>query len=250
MKAPKALDIGKAVAADRGLNAPAIEAAYGRVEDAFSRALPRLLDFTRVPTSVDLSAVREYAVLLHDRYPALRGSPTQKYGTHGGNVMMVPSPANWGRTDKASRELAHLATITDREQLKGIRLQALPALAQLLPPVTLVARIGPLLLGDTSIHAITLHRTGKPKRSYTVMPLSSNALIVFGDQAPSNEEVHQLARVVTMKIATESTIVIDTEEAPVVNSFVRQMWEHQLQPAGEGVPQSVDVYDRLQDIPD
>lgn len=249
MQAPKALDVGKAIAAVQGLNAPEIEAAYGRVEDAFSRALPRLLDLKRVPSSVDLTAVREYAVLVHDRYPALRGSENQKHGTYGGNIMMVPNPANWGSRDQASSALAHLATMTDREQLKGLRLQVLPVLAHLLPPVALVARIGPLLLGDASIHAITLHQEGKPQRSYIVMPLSSNAMIMFGHQAPSNEEVRELASILTMKIAMESTIVIDTKAAPVINRFVRQMWEYQLQPAGEGVPQSVDVYDRLEDIP-
>lgn len=155
MQAPKALDVGKAVAADQGLNAPVIEAAYGRVEDAFSRALPRLLDFTRVPTSVDLSAVREYAVLLHDRYPALRGSADRNFGSHGGNVMMVPNPANWGRRDKASGELAHFATIMNREQLKGVRLQALPVLAQLLPRLT--------GCGHTTI--AELAKTGSGRRS-------------------------------------------------------------------------------------
>lgn len=36
----KEIDIGRAVAAERGLNDPALEAAYGKLESAFSQALP------------------------------------------------------------------------------------------------------------------------------------------------------------------------------------------------------------------
>lgn len=52
-EAAKTLDVGRHLAAERGLNDPLIEAAYGKVEDAFNRALPRLLDSLNTPTDRD-----------------------------------------------------------------------------------------------------------------------------------------------------------------------------------------------------
>lgn len=244
----RVIDIGKAVAAERGLNDPALEASYGKVESAFSRALPRLLDFSKAPTSANLLAVREYAVLMHDRYPALRGSATDEHGVHGGNYMMVPNPANWGH--ESSSPLAYLATVMDRERLKETRRQLLPSFARLLPPVTQVVRAGPMLLGDAGIHAITLQSDAETKRAYLAMPLSSDSFIVFGNQPAEDDEVLQIGRLLPLKVAMESTVVIDTQEAPVINGLVMDMWEHQPEPSGAGLPKAVRVFNRIEDILD
>jgi Protein of unknown function (DUF4238) len=89
---PKPLDIGKAVAAEQGLNNPSIEVAYGKIESAFSKALSRLLDSLSTPTVGDWQALRNYAVLMFDRYPALRGSAADEHVLPGGNAMMVNRP--------------------------------------------------------------------------------------------------------------------------------------------------------------
>lgn len=59
-----------------------------KVEDAFSRAMPRLIDPSSKPTDPDWVAVREYAVLMHDRYPALSGLAADAQELSGGNAMM------------------------------------------------------------------------------------------------------------------------------------------------------------------
>lgn len=244
----KVIEIGRAVAAEQGLNDPALEAAYGKVESAFGRALPRLLNFSTAPTEASLSAVREYAVLMHDRYPALRGSATGKHGVHGGNAMMVPNPANWGGGGEASEPLAKLAAVMDRERLKEARLQLLPVFAQLLPPVTQVFRAGPMLLGDAGIHAITLRPDVETERTYVAMPLSSDAFIVFGNQPADDDAVLQIGHLLRLKVAMESTVVIDTQDAPVINGFVMEMWRHQPEPSGAGLPKAVRVFDRIEDF--
>jgi len=248
---PKALDIGSLVAAEQGLNAPPNEAAYGKVEDAFSRALPRLLDSLSTPTDRDWRAVREYAVLMHDRYPALRGSAADQHGLPGGNVMMVPNPANWGGTSGLSDPLAHSATTMSREQLKAARLELLPVFARSLPRITQVFHVGPMLLGDAGIHAITLHPDDKTARTFVAMPLSPGAMVVFGNELVEDQEALDLARFLTMKVAMESTVVVDTLQAPVIKGrHVAGMWNHQLDPSGAGLPKAVRVWSRIEDIPD
>ncbi|WP_454113159.1 hypothetical protein [Microbacterium maritypicum] len=242
----KEIDIGRAVAAERGLNDPALEAAYGKLESAFSQALPRLLDFSTAPMDTDLRAVREYAVLMHDRYPALRGSSADEHGVRGGNVMMVPNPANWGY--ESSDSWANLATVMDRERLKVARRQLLPVFAQLLPPVSQVFRAGSMLLGDAGIHAITLHPNAKTERTYVALPLSSDALIVFGNQPAEDDEVLQIARSLPLKVAMESTVLIDTKDAPVISGFVMDMWGHQREPSGAGLPKAIRVFNRMGDV--
>src|SRR5690606_9131870 len=120
---PKKLEIGIAVAAEQGLNTPPIETAYGKIEDAFIRALPRLLNPSSSPTDRDWQSVREYAVLLHDRYPALRGSAADEHALPGGNAVMAANPANWGNVTGLTDRLAQSATTMSREQLKAARLQ-------------------------------------------------------------------------------------------------------------------------------
>ncbi|MEB0288498.1 DUF4238 domain-containing protein [Cryobacterium sp. 10S3] len=247
---PKPLDIGKAIAAEQGLNSPSIEAAYGRIENAFARALPRLLDSFSTPTNLDWQAVRKYAVLVHDRYPALRGSAVDENGLPGGNAMMVPNPAHWGGLSGVSDHLAHLATTMDREQLKAARLQLLPVFAQSLPPMAQVFHVGPMLLGDAGIHAITLHPDDKTNRSCIAMPLSSNALVVFGNQSFENEDAREIEHVLRMKVAMESTVVVDTPDAPVIRGLVMQMWRYQPRPSGMGAPKAIHVWSRPEDIPD
>lgn len=246
---PKALEVGRRVAAERGLNDSLIEAAYGKVEDAFNRALPRLLDSLSTPTGREWQAVREYAVLMHDRYPGLRGSAGDEHGLPGGNAMMVPNPANWGGTSGVSDSRAHLATTMGREQLKGARLQLLPLNARLLPRMTQVLHVGPMLLGDAGVHAITLHPDSETYRTFVAMPLSPGAMVVFGNQLVGDEEALDLARLLNMKVAMESTIVVDALEAPFVKRFVAEMWSHQLKPSGTGLPKAVDVWSRIEDIP-
>lgn len=247
---PQLIEVGKKVAAEQGLNDAALEAAYGKVEDAFRRALRRLLDFSSVPTGTDWRAVREYAVLMHDRYPALRGSASHEYGAAGGNIMMVPNPANWGSAQGASESLSRVATTMDRELLKKTRLQLLPVNAQLLPRVAQVFRVGPMLLGDAGVHAIMLSPDAETTRAFVAMPLSSDAMIVFGSQHADDHEVSEIARVLTMKVAVESTVVIDTPEAPLISSLVAEMWAYQPEPLGAGLPQAIRVFDRLEDIPE
>jgi hypothetical protein len=247
---PKLLDIGKAIAAEQGLNSPSIEAAYGKIESDFGAALPRLLDSFSTPVGRDWQSVREYAVLTHDRYRALRGAADDAHGLPGGNAMMVPNPAHWGGVSAVSDPLAHLATTMDRERLKEARVQALPGNAQRLPPMMQVFRGGPMLLGDAGIHAINLHPDDKTIRSYIAMPLSCNALVVFGYQLVEDEDVPEVERVLRMKVAMESTVVVDTPEAPVINGFVMEMWGNQPEPSGAGVPKSVHLWSRIEDIPD
>jgi hypothetical protein len=187
---------------------------------------------------------------MFDRYPALRGSAADEHGLPGGNAMMVPNPAHWGGVDGASDPLAHLATTMNREQLKAVRLQILPLNARSLPPMTQVFHVGPMLLGDAGIHAITLHPDDKTHRTYVAMPLSSDALVVFGNQLPQDEEVREIASALRMKVAMESTVVVDTPEAPVINGFVTEMWSYRPQPNGAGLPNAVRVWSRIEDIPD
>jgi hypothetical protein len=247
---PKPLDIGKALAAEQGLNSPSIEAAYGQIENAFARTLPRLLDSFSTPTDLDWQAIREYAVLTHDRYPALRGSAANENGLPGGNAMMVPNPAHWGGGSGVSTYLDHLATTMDREQLKAARLQLLPTFAQLLPPLTQIFHVGPMLLGDASLHAITSHPDAKTNRSCIAMPLSPNALVVFGDRRFEDEEAREIAQALRMKIAMESTVVLDTPKAPIINGLVMEMWRYQRQPTGVGVPKVIHLWSRPENILD
>jgi hypothetical protein len=245
----KVIEVGKAVAAEQGLNDPTLESAYGKVERAFRRSLPWLLDFSNAPTDRDLRAVREYAVLMHDRYPALRGSAADERGVRGGNGMMVPNPANWGRVHEASDPLAPIATVMDRERLKEARWQLLPVFAQLLPPVTQVFRAGPMLLGDAGIHAIALHPDEKKERAQVAMPLSSDAFIVFGNQPVEDDEARRIRDFLVMKVAMDSTVVIDTPEAPMIDGFVKAMWRHQAEASGAGLPKAIRVFDRIENIP-
>jgi len=248
-QAAKKRDVGKLVAAEQGLNIPSIEAAYGRVESAFARALPRLISFASRPSNCDWLAVRAYAVLLHDRYPGLRGSAASRYGLPGGNAMMVPNPAHWGTTTGAYDPLAQLATKMDREQLKEMRLQLLQLNAQTLPRINQVFHVGPMLLGDASIHSITFHPNATTARTYVAMPLTPGTIIVFGNQLVEEEEVPALARSLNMKIAAESTLVIDTPQAPIIKGLVAEMWSHQLKPSGTGLPKAVHLWSRVEDIP-
>jgi hypothetical protein len=242
------LDIGKAVAAEQGLNDPSIEAACGKVEDAFNRALRRLIDPSSEPTDRDWEAAREYAILMHDRYPGLRGLAADAQGLPGGNAMMVPNPAHWGWSSRASDPLAHLATTMNREQLKAARLQLLPLNARLLPSTTQVLHIGPMLLGDAGIHAITLHPGPKTARTCVAMPLSPGAMVVFGDQIVGDEEAFEIAQTLNMKVAMESTVDVDTLEAPIITGFVAEMWSHQPEPSGAGLPKAIHLWSRIEDI--
>lgn len=246
---PKPLDIGKAIAAEQGLNSPSIEAAYGQIENAFARALPRVLDSFNTPTRFDWQAVRRYAVLTHDRYPALRGSAANENGLPGGNAIIVPNPAHWGSASGVLTHLDHFATAMDREQLKAARLQLLSIFAQSLPPVTQVFHGGPMLLGDASIHAIILHPDAKTNQSCIAMPLSANALVVFGDRLFEDEEMREIEQGLRMKVAMESTVVLDTPEAPVINELVMEMWRYQDQPSGMGAPKAIHLWSRPGDIP-
>ncbi|WP_156458805.1 DUF4238 domain-containing protein [Microbacterium sp. Leaf179] len=246
---PKQLEVGKKVAAELGLNAPSIEAAYGKVETATSRALRRLLDRSATPTDRDWNAVREYAVLVHDRFRALRGSAANEKGLPGGNAMMMPNPAHWGRTDDSPNPLDRLATVMDREALKAARLQHLPLAARLLPPKMQILHGPPMLLGDAGIHAISLNPDKNRQRTFVAMPLAPGSMIVFGEQLPSDDDASDLHRMLNMKIAMESTVVIDTLEAPIINSFVAEMWKYQVGPSGAGVPQAIRVFNDLNDIP-
>jgi len=244
----KVIEVGNGVAGERGLNHPALEARYAKLESALGRALPRLLDFSRPPSDTSLRAIREYAVLVHDRYPALRGSAAGARGIRGGNAVMVPNPAHWGSQDEASDPLALFATEMDREQLKAARWELLPSLAQLLPPIVQVFRVGPMLLGDAGVHAITLHPDARTERTYVAMPLSADALVVFGKQPAAGDEARQIGHLLPLKIAMESTVVIDTPKATLINDFVADMWRHQPDPIGAGRPRAIRVFSRLRDI--
>lgn len=243
------MELGRGVAAELGLNVPSTEAAYGKVEAAASRALRCLLDRSATPTDRDWNAVREYAVLVHDRFPAFRGSAANKKGLRGGNAMMVPNAAHWGRTNDAPNPLDLLATVMDREALKAARLQFLPLAARQLPPMMQILHAGPMLLGDAGIHSILLIPDKNHQRTFVAMPLSPDAMIVFGHQLPDDGEASDLHRMLNMKIAMESTVVIDTLEAPVINGFVAEMWKYQAKPSGTGVPQTIRVFKDLEDIP-
>jgi hypothetical protein len=245
---PKPLDVGRAVAAEQGLNSPTIEAAYGKVENAFIRALPRLISPSSASTDRDWNAVREYAVLMHDRYPSLRGSATNEYGLPGGNTMMVPNPAHWGTGSDELDPLAQLATTMDREELKAMRMRFLPHSARMLPPVTQVLHVGPMLLGDAGVHAITLHPDGKTQQPYVAMPLSPGAAVVFGKQVVGDADALELVRILNMSIAVRSSVVVDTLAAPVIG-IVAQMWANQPEPSGSGHPRAIHVWNQLEDIP-
>ncbi len=246
---PRQLDVGELVASELGLNAPAIEAAYGKVETATSRALRRLLDRSATPTDRDWNAVREYAVLVHDRFPAFRGSAASENGLPGGNAMMVPNPAHWGSAGDSPNPLGGLATVMDREALKAARLQHLPLAARLLPPMMQIFHGGPMLLGDAGIQAISLNPDKNRQRTFAAMPLAPDSMIVFGKQLPEDDEASDLRHMLNMKIAMESTVVIDTLEAPVINGLVAQMWNIQAVPSGAGVPQAIRVFNSPEDIP-
>lgn len=246
---PKQFEIGKKVAAELGLNAPLTEAAYGKVETAMSRTLRRLTDRSATPTDRDWNAVREYAVLMHDRYPALRGSASDEKGLLGGNAMMVPNPEHWGRADDTPSPLGQLATVMDREALKAARLQFLSLSARLLPPMMQILHGSPMLLGDAGIHAISLNPDKNRQRTFVTMPLSPDHMIVFGKQLPEDEELSVLRHMLNMKIAMESTVVIDTPEAPVINGLVAEMWKHQPKPSGSGAPRAIRVFSNFEDIP-
>ena len=247
---PKALDVGRLVAAEQGLNAPPNEAAYGKLEDAFSRALPRILDSLTRPTDRDWRAVREYAVLMHDRYPALRGLAADEHGLPGGNSMMAPNPANWGRESGWSYPLAHSATTMSREQLKAARLELLPVFARSLPRITQVFHVGPMLLGDAGVHAITLQPDDEAVRSFVAMPLSPGAIVVFGNELVKDDEALDLARLLTQKVAMESTVVVDTLQAPIIKGYVAEMWSGQFEPSGAGLPNALRVWSQIEDVPD
>lgn len=247
---PKRLEIGIAIAAEQGLNAPPIETAYGKIEDAFIRALPRLLNPSSSPTDRDWQSVREYAVLLHDRYPALRGSAADEYGLPGGNVVMAANPANWGDLIGLADRLTQPATTMSRERLKAARLELLPIVARSLPRVTQIFHVGPMLLGDAGIHAITLRPNDELARTFVAMPLSPGAIVVFGNELVEDEEALDLSRLLNLKIAMESTVVIDTPGAPLIKSYVADMWASQLGPSGDGFPRSIRVWSSINDIPD
>lgn len=246
---PKQLEVGRKVAAELGLNAASIEAAYGKVETATSRALRRLLDRSATPTDRDWNAIREYAVLVHDRFPAFRGSAANEKGLPGGNAMMVPNPAHWGRTESTVSSLGRLATVMDREALKAMRLLHLPLAARLLPPIMQIFHGGPMLLGDAGIHAISLNPDKKRQRTFIAMPLSPDDMLVFGKQLPADDEAADLRHSLNMKIAMESTVVIDTLEAPFINGFLADMWKYQPEPSGAGVPRTTRVFSRFEDVP-
>ncbi|MEV7769861.1 DUF4238 domain-containing protein [Microbacterium sp. NPDC086615] len=246
---PKQLEVGKKVAAELGLNSSPIEAAYGKVETAASRALRRLLDRSTTPIDRDWDAVREYAVLVHDRFLAFRGSASDEKGLPGGNAMMLPNPAHWGRTDDTSNPLDQLATIMDREALKAARVQHLPFAARSLPPMMQILHGGPMLLGDAGIHAISLNPDKHLHRTFVAMPLSPDSMIVFGEQISEGDEASDLRHMLNMKIAMESTVVVDTLEAPVIGGFVAQMWKYQAAPSGAGVPRAIRIFNSPEDVP-
>lgn len=246
---PKVVDVGKLTAAERGLNDPLVEAGYGRIESAFSRALFRSTTSPRSLTAVDRRAFREYCVLVHDRYPALRGSSTDNRALPGGNAMMVPHPANWGAGSDWSQGLADSARAMPREEPKLARLRLLPMFADLLPEGMWIFYGGPMLLGDAGVHAITLHPETRGGQTYVAMPLTPGSMLIFGEQVPSSTDAETIGHALTMKVAMFSTVVADTLEAPIVSAFVRDMWDAQPGPAGAGVPVAVRIWDRPEDIP-
>lgn len=246
---PRVTDIGKKVAAQVGLNDSEIEAAYGKVEDAFLRALRVLQSPTATPANSDWEALRAYAVLMHDRYPALRGSAETRSGLPGGNIMMPPNPEHWGSHNRQQARLGQLATSMDRELLKTFRLTMLPTSAKLLPPVTEIHHATPLIIGDAGIHSISLHGAGGSGRSFLAMPLTPNSFATFSSAPAAGGDSGEIARILNWKIAAESTVVIDTLEAPLIKGFVAPMWSHAPGPVGFGQPQAVHVYDRVEDIP-
>jgi hypothetical protein len=52
-----------------------------------------------------------------------------------------------------------------------------------------------------------------------------------------------------MKVAMDSTVVIDTPQAPMINGFVKAMWMHQAEASGGGFHKAIRVFDRIEDIP-
>jgi len=246
---PKLLDVGKAVAAEQGLNDPVIEAAYGRVESAFSRALSRSIRSPGQLTGHDRKAFREYCVLMHDRYPALRGSSIDHRALPGGGTMMVPDPANWGVGGDLAHSLAQLAPAMPREEPKLARLQLLPTFAHFLPDGMWIFRGGPMLLGDAGLHSMTLHPQTRGGQTYVAMPLAPDAMLVLGKRLPPVEDVETIGRTLTMRVAMSSTVVVDTPAAPVITAFVQEMWGAQLGPAGTGTPAAMRIWDQPEDIP-
>jgi len=245
----QALDVGKAIAAESGLNDPVIEAAYGKIESAFSRALQRVMNRTGDLTVRNEQAIREYCVLMHDRYPALRGSATDERALPGGAAMMVPNPANWGASNDAGSVLDRLTRDLGREEVKMSRLRMLPTFARLLPAKMWIIRGGPTLLGDAGVHSITLHPEIDNGQTYVAMPLAPDATVIFGSVRPGDEDVDTIVRLTMMKVAMSSTVVIDSVSAPLISAFVQDMWLRQGEPAGKGVPFSTRVWGRPQDIP-
>jgi hypothetical protein len=112
-----------------------------------------------------------------------------------------------------------------------------------------VFHVGPMLLGDAGIHAITMQPDETTARTFVAMPLTPGTMVVFGNQLVEDAEVPALARSLTMKIAMESTVVVDTIDAPIFNMLVAEMWSHQLEPSGEGLPKAIRVWSRIEDIP-
>ena len=82
------------------------------------------------------------------------------------------------------------------------------------------------------------------------MPLSPEAMVLFGNQAVGQGEAIDIAGALNMKSAMESTVVIDTVVAPLIRGPVAEMWRHQLEPAGAGLPQAVNLWKRIEDIRD
>lgn len=51
-----------------------------------------------------------------------------------------------------------------------------------------------------------------------------------------------------MKVVLESTVLVDTVSAPVINSFVADIWKNEIEPAGTGRARAIHVSDRFEDI--
>jgi hypothetical protein len=131
-----------------------------------------------------------------------------------------------------------------------VRQQLLRTSARGLPRTSQVFHVGPMLLGDAGVHAITLQPDDKTARTYVATMLSPGAMVVFGNNRVENEEALDPARFLTTKVATESTVVVDTLQAPIINGYVADLWSHQREPSGAGRPNAVRVWSRIGDIPD
>ncbi|GMM96532.1 hypothetical protein [Microbacterium sp. MTN4-26] len=138
----------------------------------------------------------------------------------------------------------------DREELKKARLQLLPILARTLPRVMQFFKVGPLLLGDAAIQAFTLGAGKLSAKSFLALPLSPDQLVAFSDREISSEYATQIARSLVIEVATESTVVIDGPDAPVINGQVLEMWHSQPQRSGEGLPHVVRIFDSPKDMPE